>query len=69
LLQHAVSDVPELMYIKQDWDQDMAQGNTPGDFDDYMRLLLLACYTYNKNISLEEHQNRNVYKDAISGDD
>jgi hypothetical protein len=69
LLQYAVSDVPELAYVEQFQYQDMARGNTPADFEDYMKLLMLECSTYDKKIPIEENPRRNVLKVSISADD
>jgi hypothetical protein len=52
MLQNAVGDVTELSYIKQIGDQDIARGNPPLSYDSYMGLLLSACSTYYKKVTL-----------------
>jgi hypothetical protein len=47
-----VGDVTELAYVKQIRDQDIVRGNPPLADDGYMVLLLLACSTYEKKITL-----------------
>jgi hypothetical protein len=69
LLKHAVSDVPELAYVKQVSDQGMAGGNTPLEFEGYTQLLLSACSTYDKKRPLEDNSVRDVYPVVIFGDD
>jgi hypothetical protein len=69
MLQNAVGDVTELSYIKQISDQDVARGNPPLVYDGYMELLLSACSTYDKKITLPGKQKRAVYSTAISIDD
>jgi hypothetical protein len=46
MLQNAVDDVTELAYVKQIGDQDIARGNPPLTYENYMGLLLSACSTY-----------------------
>jgi hypothetical protein len=52
MLQNGVGDVSELEYVKQISDQDIARGNPPLTYDGYMELLLSACSTYDKKITL-----------------
>jgi hypothetical protein len=69
LLMHAVTDVPELAYVKQVSDQGMARGNTPLEFEGYTKLLLSACSTYDKKRFLEENPVCVLYPVVIFGDD
>jgi hypothetical protein len=59
----------ELTYVKQIGDHDIARGNPPLAYEGYMELLLLACSTYDKKITLPGKQMRAVYSTAISVDD
>jgi hypothetical protein len=65
LLQNAVGDVAELLYIKQIGDQDVSHGYQPLTYESYMELLLLACSTYDKNLNLPGKQKRAVYQTEI----
>jgi hypothetical protein len=69
MLQNAVGDATELAYVKQIGDQDIARGNPPLAYDGYMELLLSACSTYDKKITLPGKQKRAVYAAATSDDD
>jgi hypothetical protein len=71
MLQNAIVDVTELAYVKQTSDQDVARGNQPLAYEDYMELLLSACSAYDNKIVLPGKQKRAVYASAISdgGDD
>jgi hypothetical protein len=69
LLQNAVGDVTELSYIKQIGDQDVARGHPALTYDSYMELLLLACSTYDKKLSLPGKQKRAVYQTEIDKHD
>jgi hypothetical protein len=65
LLQNAVGDVTELSYIKQIGDQDVARGYPALTYDSYMELLLLACSTYDKKLSLPGKQKRAFIKQKL----
>jgi hypothetical protein len=69
LLQNAVGDVTELSYIKQIDDQDVARGHPALIYDSYMELLLSACSTYDKKLSLRGKQKRAVYQIEIDKHD
>jgi hypothetical protein len=69
MLQNAVGDVTELAYVKQIGDQDIARGYMPLNYESYMELLLSACSTYDKKITLPGKQKRAVYTTMISEDD
>jgi hypothetical protein len=66
LLQNAVGDVTELSYVKQISDEGVARGNLPLAYEGYMELLLSACYTYDKKITLPGKPLRAVYTTTIS---
>jgi hypothetical protein len=66
LLQNAVGDVAELLYIKQIGDQDVARGYQPLTYESYKELLLLACSTYDKKLNLPGKQKSGVYQTEIS---
>jgi hypothetical protein len=68
MLQNSVGDVMELSYIKQIGDQDIEQGNPPLSYDSYMELLLSACSTCDKKVSLPGNQKRAVYTTAMTCD-
>jgi hypothetical protein len=68
LLQNAVGDVAELLYIKQIGDQDVACGYQPLTYESYMELLLSARLTYDK-INLPCKQKRAVYQTEIDNYD
>jgi hypothetical protein len=68
MLQNAVGDVMEFAYIKQIGDQDIARGHPPLSYDSYMDLLLSACSTYDKKITLPGKQKRAVYASETSSD-
>jgi hypothetical protein len=55
----------ELSYVKQIGDQDIARGNPPLAFESFIALLLLACSTYDKKITLPGKQKRAVYSTEI----
>jgi hypothetical protein len=57
MLQNAVGDVTELAYVNQIGDQDIARGTPPLTYVNYMELLLSACSTYHKRISLPGSRN------------
>jgi hypothetical protein len=61
MLQNAVGDVTEVAYVKQIGDQDIARGNPPLKYENYMELLLSSCSTYDKKIALPGKQKRAVY--------
>jgi hypothetical protein len=65
LLQNAVGDVRELLYIKPIGDQDIAQGYKQLMYESYMELLLLACSNYDKKVYLPGKQKRAVYLTEI----
>ena len=65
MLQNAVGDVTELAYVKQIGDQDIARGNPPLTYESYMELLLSACSTYDKKITLPGKQKRAVYSSTL----
>jgi hypothetical protein len=69
MLQNAVGDVTELAYVKQIGDQDIARGNPPLVYESYLELLLSACSTYDKKITLPGKQKRAVYTATSSNDD
>jgi hypothetical protein len=69
MLQNAVGDATELAYVKQIGDQDIARGHPALAYDGYMELLLSACSTYDKKITLPGKQKRAVYATAITNDD
>jgi hypothetical protein len=69
LLQNAVGDVTELSYIKQIGDHDVARGHPALTYDRYMELLLLACSTYDKKLSLPGKHKRAVYQTKIDKHD
>jgi hypothetical protein len=66
ILQNAVGDASELAYVKQIGDQDIARGNPPLTYKSYMELLLYACSTFDKKITLPGKQQRAGYTTAIS---
>jgi hypothetical protein len=68
LLQNA-GDVSELSYIKQIGDQDVARGHPALTYGSYMELLLSACSTYDKKLSLPGKQKRAVYQTEIDKHD
>jgi hypothetical protein len=65
LLQNAVGDVTELSYIKQIGDQDVARGHPELTYGSSMELLLSACSTYDKKLSLPGKQKRAVYQTEL----
>jgi hypothetical protein len=70
MVQNAIVDVTEYTYIKQIGDQDIARGNAPLSYDSYTELLLLsACSTYDKKITLPGKQKHAVYAAPASSDD
>jgi Reverse transcriptase (RNA-dependent DNA polymerase) len=69
MLQNAVGDVTELAYVKQIGDQDIARGNPPLSYESYLELLLSACSTYDKKLTLPGKHKRAVYAAAMSSDD
>ena len=69
MLQNAVGDVTELGYVKQIADLDIARGKPPLSYDSYMELLLSACSTYDKKLTLPGKQKRAVYAASVSNDD
>jgi hypothetical protein len=69
MLQNAVDDVTELAYVKQIGDQDIARGNPPLRYENYMELLLSACSTYDKKITLPGKQKRTVHTATTSEDE
>jgi hypothetical protein len=69
MLQNAVEDVTELAYVKQIGDQDIARGNLPLTYHSFMELLLSACSTYDKKITLPGKQKHAVYATEAYGDD
>jgi hypothetical protein len=69
MLQNAAGDVTELSYIKKIGDQDIVQGNPPLSYDSYTELLLSACSTYEKKITLPGKQKRAVYTSATASED
>jgi hypothetical protein len=69
MLQNAVGDVTELAYVKQIGDQDIARGNPPLSYESYMELLLSACSTYDKKVTLPGKHKRAVYAADTSIDD
>jgi hypothetical protein len=69
MLQNAVGDVTELSYIKQIGDQDIAQGSPPLSYDSYMELLLSACSTYDKKVTLPGKQKLAVYTSVTASED
>jgi uncharacterized membrane-anchored protein len=68
MLQNAVGDATELAYVKQIGDQDIARGNPPLLYDSYMELLLSACSTFDKKITLPGKQKRAVYTTTVETD-
>ena len=66
MLQNAVGDATELAYVKQIGDQDIARGNPPLRYESYMELLLSACSTFDKKITLPGKQKRAVYTSTVS---
>jgi hypothetical protein len=68
MLKNAVGDVTELAYVKQIGDQDIARGNPPLTYKYYMELLLSACSTYDKKVTLPGKPKRAVYT-AITSED
>ncbi|MFA9289401.1 MAG: reverse transcriptase domain-containing protein, partial [Weeksellaceae bacterium] len=58
----------ELAYVKQIGDQDIARGNPPLLYDSYMELLLSACSTFDKKITLPGKQKRAVYTTTVETD-
>ena len=68
MLQNAVGDATELAYVKQIGDQDIARGNPPLRYEDYMELLLSACSTFDKKITLPGKQKRAVYTTTVETD-
>jgi hypothetical protein len=52
MFQNAVGDVMEFAYIKQIGDQDIARSHPLLSYESYMELLLSACSTYDKIITL-----------------
>ena len=61
MLQNAVGDVTELAYVKRIGDQDLARGLPALGYEGYMELLLSACSTYDKKMTLPGKQKRAVY--------
>jgi hypothetical protein len=68
-LQNAIGDVTELLYIKKIGDQDVAKGHPALTYDSYMELLLVACSTYDKKLSLPGKQKLAIYKTEIDQHD
>ena len=68
MLQNAVGDATELAYVKQIGDQDVARGNKPLVYESYLELLLSACSTYDKKITLPGKQKRAVYTTTVETD-
>jgi hypothetical protein len=66
IIQNALGDVTELSYVQQICDQDRARGNLPVAYEGYMELLLFACSTYKKKITLPGKQKRAVYLTTMS---
>jgi hypothetical protein len=58
----------EFAYIKQIGDPDIARGYPPLSYNSYMELLLSACSTYDKKITLPGKQKRAVYATETSSD-
>jgi hypothetical protein len=69
MLQNSVGDVTELAYVKHIRGQDIARGNPPLTYENYMELLLSACSPYDKKITLPGKQKRAVYTATISEDE
>jgi hypothetical protein len=69
MLQNAVGDLTELAYVKRIGDQDISQGNPPLTYENYMELLLSACSTCVKKITLPGKQKRAVYTATTSEDE
>jgi hypothetical protein len=65
MLQNAVGDVMGLVYVKQIDDQDIAKGNIPLAYDDYMELWLWVCSTYDKKITHRVKHKIVVYATAV----
>jgi hypothetical protein len=65
LLQNAIGDVTDLSYIKKISDQELASGYSTLEYDAYMELLLSACSTYFKKLTLPGKQRRAVYLSEI----
>jgi hypothetical protein len=68
MLQNAIGDVTELAYVKQIGDQDIARGNPPLTYENYMEFLLSACSTYDKKNTFPGKQKRAVYTATTSDD-
>jgi hypothetical protein len=66
MLQNAVGNVTDLAFVKQVGDQYIARGNPPLTCENYMELLLCACSTYDKKITLPGKQKRAVYTATTS---
>jgi hypothetical protein len=69
MLQNSVGDVTELAYVKHIRGQDIARGNPPSTYENYMELLLSACSSYDKKITLPGKQKRAVYMETTSEDE
>jgi hypothetical protein len=69
LLQNAVGNVTELSYIKQIGDQDVVKGHLALKYVSSMELLLFACSTYDKKLSLPGKQKRTAYQTEIDKHD
>jgi hypothetical protein len=69
IIRNAVGDVTELAYVKQIGDQDIAPGNPPLTYENYIELLLSACSTYDKMSTLPGKQKRTVYMATTSEDE
>jgi hypothetical protein len=69
LLQNAVGDIIELSYIKQIGDQDVAREYQPLMYESFMKLLLLACSTYDKKLKLPGKEKSAVYQTEIGNYD
>jgi hypothetical protein len=68
MLQNAVGEVTTLANVKQLSDQEVARGNLPLNYESYMELLLSACSSYDKKITLPGKQKRAVYASIIPED-
>jgi hypothetical protein len=60
-LKNNVSDVPELAYLKQIGDQDVANGKPPLAYETYMELLLSASLSYDKKLAAPANPKQSVF--------
>jgi hypothetical protein len=69
MLQNTVGDVADLSNVKQLSDQFVARGGTHLGFDEYLKLLLSACYTYDKTHATPRSGQWNAYAATFTQDD